>query len=1056
MGGFYGNITNTSKTQFQFDKIYPSRYEMDKNALADGVYLGRHVLIEYDSEHHLDTFLRVYMKSGVAYRDASFESKYTKSDIDAGTLVYTTNSDLTPETGLKGDDCTFYKCTSNYVSGSSAAATFEQIEKFNGPNYTDNYHIDQAKYGSGRGYDSTVWQKVYSNGSEKYVMIAELNTVVPAFDIVADAPSVVPVAPHFDTQSTDVYYKLHVPTQWGFRVAAKKTSEGSDIKGSYTYYNTTSKTDVTQPDRDLAIYFNKAGFNEDTRTHVGDKENYIKLSAASSNKPQYDDHNITTNELVSDNDIQELSIQLPAIGNMMSDAWDIIHGPNRDNSMAEFELNEDGSKKLDKNGEPIRIDSLQGRLDSIAAIAGDEIPVKRHDNGQLIGSKINGGKADEDDKTGVNDDAWIETIVDAATNTISIHHKFNRTKNGNTFIDLREADDWGHDTIDSIDMNNEEDSFDIVTPIIDDMGHVVGENTQTVILPYGFKTIKTNGRSDEVAENATGTPATADVVADNTQDELTINSGNKWIRIDTNATNDTITIRHDVHNFDTDKADSASLSNETSEIVTFDTTTYDFDKAGHFTGKTIKTITVPFGYGKVKGDSGETAATATYDELTFASDEWLTATVATDKVIYSHDTANPNEIVYTDKENQYPSFGSTFTIEDWAFDEKGHQFNNNKSHTVTIPGVVLNNANDGNVVVGLALSKATENNNKTATFTESKVNVGNLALTDYSVVNHTNANGSTDLQPQDTINSAFNKLQTQIYEEEVARANETVRAQEAEKALGERIDALDYSETANDTQIITQITQTDGKITNIARAAAGTLVLGSGYTKPNDGGIIATTDSLNSAIGKLEKNIEIEKSRAESAETTLTINLDTKIAAVNNRITTLIGGENLNTAFDTLKEVADWLETNDSNADKVIDSIATLNGTVETTGSVAHSIKQAIDSEVNERNAAITTAINALPVYTLTSGSINGTVKFNNTDVAVTGLGSAAYTNSDSYASATILEDARFSFAPSDTEDPEFTTLSLSELFTLVANLQAQVNNLTQEIELLKNSNPTE
>jgi hypothetical protein len=47
---------------------------------------------------------------------------------------------------------------------------------------------------------------------------------------------------------------------------------------------------------------------------------------------------------------------------------------------------------------------------------------------------------------------------------------------------------------------------------------------------------------------------------------------------------------------------------------------------------------LPFGYGKIKGDNDTiTAATATYDELTFGSDDWLTATVSTDKVVFSHD-----------------------------------------------------------------------------------------------------------------------------------------------------------------------------------------------------------------------------------------------------------------------------------------------------------------------------------------------------------------------------------------------------------------------------------
>ena len=46
--GFYGNITNTSKTTFQFDKIYPNRLSMDANVNNDGIFIGRYVLVEYD------------------------------------------------------------------------------------------------------------------------------------------------------------------------------------------------------------------------------------------------------------------------------------------------------------------------------------------------------------------------------------------------------------------------------------------------------------------------------------------------------------------------------------------------------------------------------------------------------------------------------------------------------------------------------------------------------------------------------------------------------------------------------------------------------------------------------------------------------------------------------------------------------------------------------------------------------------------------------------------------------------------------------------------------
>ena len=48
--GFYGNITNTNKTSFVFDRIYPNRVEMDNNATSDGIFIGRYVLVDYDKE----------------------------------------------------------------------------------------------------------------------------------------------------------------------------------------------------------------------------------------------------------------------------------------------------------------------------------------------------------------------------------------------------------------------------------------------------------------------------------------------------------------------------------------------------------------------------------------------------------------------------------------------------------------------------------------------------------------------------------------------------------------------------------------------------------------------------------------------------------------------------------------------------------------------------------------------------------------------------------------------------------------------------------------------
>ena len=230
--GFYGNITNVARTQFQFDKVYSSRYEMEKNALQDGIYAGRHVLVEYDKDIQTDTMTRVWIVAEDSFYTSSSlaaDTLLTQKDIGLGEVVFTAKTDAILSNGIYDlKICTFYKCTSEKISGSDELATFEEITsgKDNAPAYTVNYNIDTEIYGKGRGYDSTVWQKVYgSDTGEKYVMIAELNTVVPTFELAADAPTMTPIVPHFDTQSTDVYYKLHWQAPWGFRVAAAEKSK---------------------------------------------------------------------------------------------------------------------------------------------------------------------------------------------------------------------------------------------------------------------------------------------------------------------------------------------------------------------------------------------------------------------------------------------------------------------------------------------------------------------------------------------------------------------------------------------------------------------------------------------------------------------------------------------------------------------------------------------------------------------------------------------------------------------------------------------------------------
>ena len=74
----------------------------------------------------------------------------------------------------------------------------------------------------------------------------------------------------------------------------------------------------------------------------------------------------------------------------------------------------------------------------------------------------------------------------------------------------------------------------------------------------------------------------------------------------------------------------------------------------------------------------------------------------------------------------------------------------------------------------------------------------------------------------------------------------------------------DYTdENANVTQFVSKVTETDG-IISVERANAGGLLI-TGYSKAANKAALLVTDSLNIALGKLEKNIEQEESDRKAA-----------------------------------------------------------------------------------------------------------------------------------------------------------------------------------------------
>lgn len=275
-------------------------------------------------------------------------------------------------------------------------------------NYLLNFNLDVNNYNAARGYDSTVWQKTYASGKPKYVMIAELNSVVPILDVSADAPTLAPVMPHFDKDSTNIYYKLHMQPSWGFRVRAANhnltvptldysgskivaSTQGAEnipagshvesypsdekVKWINTIYDEKSGNYINQylavdqnegswgtlennTGVDGAIYYNKAGFMKERSNHSKDLDrtspiyDEISLTPSGFSGHLYPTHTVDGENKVQP-DINELTVMLPSIGDTVADMWDLMYGNAEINGSPERNLIirwEDAKQVLAKEG----------------------------------------------------------------------------------------------------------------------------------------------------------------------------------------------------------------------------------------------------------------------------------------------------------------------------------------------------------------------------------------------------------------------------------------------------------------------------------------------------------------------------------------------------------------------------------------------------------------------------------------------------------------------------------------------------------------------------------
>lgn len=341
--GFYGNITNTSKTTFTFDKIYSNRLQMDNSCTSDGIFLGRYVLVEYGLP--ATQYLVGYLDNKIMYDDPSDRSNSHIILCENGKLVKVKRSNQ------------WYLYVGNVTaSGTKEWKYLTRItnDRVDDEQYNLNYQIDYPVYG--RGYDSTVWIKQYINNQETYVQIAELNTVVPNFSIypllpqdpyvaVDDASVVYQPGKYYYYDEVDSHYKLdNNDTKTEGRVYYLESELGPAITADQSSTNLLYKLRVpTNFQLDLDdnnIYYNKEGFSKTKRSYDNTTENSINYKLSQSGYRFYynvEQDNVVGEPIDDGYDRKSLVVKLPALGNAVCDTYDLLYGQNRNDSTTNFD-----------------------------------------------------------------------------------------------------------------------------------------------------------------------------------------------------------------------------------------------------------------------------------------------------------------------------------------------------------------------------------------------------------------------------------------------------------------------------------------------------------------------------------------------------------------------------------------------------------------------------------------------------------------------------------------------------------------------------------------------
>ena len=433
MSSFYGQIGNITSTHFQFDKIYPNRRAMDLELLnqKDNIFAGRFVLVNYNSEDFF-TLPNVQIgyrmvENGEFYQDVNGQIPYVYSDfisfsaqnidrnapsasvlnnyyfkkgvyffkMPAGSEYYSasdydyyytpTNTTSSAIVGTEWIIREYYqgRLTGNFYQCVGQVETVPRWSVLNNNNllvysYINNYKIDETAYAGRfdtRGYNATIWQKIYSGGTGYFSLVARLECTPPAIELYPDPPSLDPFVPYLDASSTDIAYRLHVPTHWGLQV--KKIEE--DEEDVYNKSDQVLTRNGTSYNAD--IYMNLGGSDLATQQTYHLEETHKDIETSNEILIEPTGQSGTLYNGTAQNDILEISIHTPALGNMIDQGYDLIYGANEDGTRprdiawydgrASDTLKEQGASGL--NYKTYDLKTLAGNINTMHNILGQII-----------------------------------------------------------------------------------------------------------------------------------------------------------------------------------------------------------------------------------------------------------------------------------------------------------------------------------------------------------------------------------------------------------------------------------------------------------------------------------------------------------------------------------------------------------------------------------------------------------------------------------------------------------------------------------------------------------